>query len=71
MKVVSTKLSKFEHEALLEMANFLGVNTAEYIRGSVILHLTGSWDFGMPDELEPELMNLMKKNKKRFHTAQV
>ena len=38
MKVVSTKLSKAEHEALLEMANFLGVNTAEYIRGSIILN---------------------------------
>ena len=70
MKVVSTKLSKAEHEALLEMANFLAVNTAGYVRGCIILHLTGSWDFGMDDELEPQLIKLMEKNEKRFQTAQ-
>ena len=69
MKVVSTKLSKSEHGALPEMANLLGMNTAEYIRGSIMLNLCRSRDFGMPNELEPQLMNLIEKNEKRFNTG--
>ena len=71
MKVVSTKLSKSEHEALLEIANLFGMNTAEYTRSCIMFDLCGSWDFGINDELEPELMNLMEKNERRFNPAQV
>ncbi len=53
MKVVSTKLSKAEHEALLEMANLLGMNTAEYIRSCIMSELCGSWDFDMPASQVP------------------
>ena len=71
MKVVSTKLSKSEHEALLEIANLFGMNTAEYVRGCIMANLCSSWDFDMPDELEPQLMNLIEKNEKRFNPAQL
>jgi len=69
MKVVSTKLSKAEHEALLEMANLLGMNTAEYIRSCIMSELCSSWDFGINDEIEPQFIELMEKNEKKFQSA--
>ena len=71
MKVVSTKLSKAEHEALLEMANLLGMNTVEYIRSCIMFGVCSSWDFDINDELEPEYIKLMEKNEKKFQPAQV
>ena len=71
MKVVSTKLSKLEDEALLEMANLRGMNTAEYTRSCIMFNLCGSWDFGINDELEPQFIKLKEKNEKRFNPVQV
>jgi len=67
MKVVSTKLSKDEHDAMLEMVNLLGMNTAEYVRRCIMSDLCGSWKSGdVPIEKEQQLEQMISRNETKF-----
>ena len=65
-RVVSTKLSNIEHDALLEMTSFRGQTISEFVRESVMLGLCGSWKSNIPDELISKIEELLDRNYKRF-----
>ncbi len=65
-KVVSTKLSNMEHEALLEMASIKGQNISEFVRENIMLALCGSWNGSDSDEMFEKIDALLEKNSKRF-----
>jgi len=71
MKVVSTKLSNEEHNAMLEMVNLLGMNTAGYVRRCIMLDMCGSYE-GVDVPIDKaQLLDQMKAiNKARFTGSQ-
>ena len=50
-KVVSTKLSNAEHEALLEVVNLLCQSISEFVRESIMIEVCGMGTIGIPEEL--------------------
>jgi len=66
VRVVSTKMSNREHEAVIEMVNVKGQTISEFVRECIMVSLCGSWESSVTDEEIEKIDTLIMKNSKRF-----